>query len=124
MKYHLYLSITKIRLLKLYLNINIQLKLMSSLVSQCSSKMLLDVGVHHRPEVIKLTVPEQIDDKHLDRNVSWFKFAQKSQTREAKGPKDHASILQNEYQCKKNAACIGSLFSTKKHDRCIQAKRG
>lgn len=86
--------------------------------------MLLDVGVHHRPEVIKLTVPEQIDDEHLDRNVSWFKFAQKSQIREAKGPKDHDSILQNEYQCKKNAACIGSLFSKKKHDRCIQAKRG
>lgn len=96
---------------------------MSSLVSQRSSKMLLDVGVHHRPEVIKLTVPEQIDDEHLDRNVSWFKLALKSQTKQAKGPKDNDCILKNEYQCKKNAACKGSLFSTKKHDRCIQAKR-
>jgi len=41
---------------------------MELLISQCSSKMLLDVRVHHRTEVIKLTVPEQIDDEHLDRD--------------------------------------------------------
>lgn len=58
----------EICLLKLYLNKNILGKLMSSLVSQCSSKVLLDVGVHHRPEMIKLTVPEQIYDEHLDRD--------------------------------------------------------
>ena len=27
--------------------------------------MLLDVGVHHRSEVVELTIPEKIDDEHL-----------------------------------------------------------
>lgn len=27
--------------------------------------MLLDVGVHHRSEVVIFTVPEQVDDEHL-----------------------------------------------------------
>lgn len=37
-----------------------------SLVGQGASKVLLDVGVHHRPEVEVLTVPEQVDDEDLE----------------------------------------------------------
>lgn len=36
-----------------------------SLVSQRTSKVLLDVGVHYRPEVEVLIVPEQVDDEDL-----------------------------------------------------------
>ena len=36
-----------------------------SLVGQSASEVLLDVGVHHRPEVVIFTVPEQVYDEHL-----------------------------------------------------------
>ena len=36
-----------------------------SLVSQRSSEVLLDVRVHHRPEVVIFTVPEKVYNKHL-----------------------------------------------------------
>ena len=41
--------------------------LCSLLVSQRSSEVVLNVGVHHRSEVVETAVPEQVDDKNLHR---------------------------------------------------------
>lgn len=37
------------------------------LVSQCSCKVFLNVGVHHRSEMEVLAVTQQIDDEYLWR---------------------------------------------------------
>ena len=39
--------------------------LCSLLVSQRSSEVVLNVGVHHRSEVVEAAVPEQVDDENL-----------------------------------------------------------
>lgn len=36
------------------------------LVCQSSSKVVLDVGVHDRSEVVETAVPEQVNDEHLN----------------------------------------------------------
>ena len=36
-----------------------------SLVGQSASKVFLDVCVHHWPEMVVFTVPEQVYDEHL-----------------------------------------------------------
>ena len=41
--------------------------LCSLLVSQRSSEVVLNVGVHHRSEVVEAAVPEQVDDENLHR---------------------------------------------------------
>lgn len=37
------------------------------LVSQCSCKVLLNIGVHHRSKMEVLAVTQQIDDEYLWR---------------------------------------------------------
>lgn len=44
----------------------VKVKMIILLVSQGSSKMVLDVGIHDRPEVVESTVPEQVDDEDLN----------------------------------------------------------
>lgn len=39
------------------------------LVCQSSSKVVLDVGVHDRSEVVETAVPEQVNDKHLNTHI-------------------------------------------------------
>lgn len=39
------------------------------LVCQSSSKVVLDVGVHDRSEVVEAAVPEQVNDEHLNTHV-------------------------------------------------------
>ena len=39
------------------------------LVCQSSSKVVLDVGVHNRSEVVETAVPEQVNDKHLNTHT-------------------------------------------------------